>query len=155
VLAPELTPEQRLREQLSEGARATCPCCGYPTINGRAAYEICSLCEWEDDGQDDRERSPVLTGFVPRERERAVAYTDPELVLGGPNADYSLAEARDNFAQYFTMYRPADRDFERERARTDVKRRIAEVYDRAVDGDATFAESDAEARALLDRLLSF
>jgi hypothetical protein len=142
VLAPELTPEQRLHEQITEGVRATCPCCGYPTINGRRAYDICALCGWEDDGQDDADRAPP--GAI-----------GPEQLSAGPNHGYSLSEARENFAQYVTMYRPADRDFERERARTDVKRRIAEVYDRAVDGEATFAETDAEAHALLDQLLSF
>jgi Cysteine-rich CPCC len=140
VLAPELTPEQRLALQVNDGVRATCPCCGYPTINGRAAYDICSLCGWEDDGQDDAERAP--SGSPP-----------PGAVAGGPNVDYSLSEARENFAQYVTMYRPTDRDFERERAQTDIKRRIAAAYDRAVNGEATFAEADAEARALLDNLM--
>jgi Cysteine-rich CPCC len=151
VLAPELTPEQRLREQEREGARATCPCCGYPTIKGRGAYDICSLCGWEDDGQDDSERCPHLRAYFENEHGRA-AYADPSCVLGGPNTDYSLAEARENFAQYVTMYRPADRDFERERAQTDVKRRIVAAYDRAVDGETTFAEADAEAFSLLDEL---
>jgi hypothetical protein len=140
VLAPELTPEQRLALQLNDGVRATCPCCAYPTINGRAAYDICSLCGWEDDGQDDADRAP--SGSSP-----------PDAVAGGPNLDYSLTEARENFAQYVTMYRPTDRDFERERAQTNVKRGIAAAYDRAVDGEATFAEADAEARALLDDLV--
>ena len=139
VLAPELTPEQRVYVQVHEGARATCPCCGYPTINGRGAFEICSLCGWEDDGQDDPERT--VSGAPP-----------PEAVAGGPNLDYSLREARENFAQYVTMYRPTDRDFERERAQTNVKRRIAAAFDRSVDGEAIFAEADAEARALMDDL---
>jgi Cysteine-rich CPCC len=151
VLAPELTPEQRLREQRREGARATCPCCGYPTINGRGAFDICSLCGWEDDGQDDPERCPYLHAYFENEHGRT-AYTDPSYVLGGPNTDYSLAEARENFAQYVTMYRPTDRDFERERAQTHVKRHITAAYDRAVDGEATFAEADAEARSLMDEL---
>ncbi len=139
MLAPELTPEQRLHEQVAHGVRATCPCCGYPTINGRVAYDICPLCGWEDDGQDDAERGPSGS---PR----------PDDVAGGPNLDYSLTEARANFAEHVTMYRPTDRDFERERAQTDVKRRIAAAYDRAVDGDATFAQADAEARSLIDDL---
>ena len=63
-----------------------------------------------------------------------------------------MSEARENFAQYTTMYRPSDRDFERERAQSDVKRRIMAAYDRAVDGEATFAEADAEARSLMDEL---
>jgi cysteine-rich CPCC protein len=139
VLLPELTPHQRLAVQIADGVRATCPCCGYPTINGRAAYDICALCGWEDDGQDDAERAP--SGGPP-----------PERVVGGPNHDYSLSEARENFAQYVTMYRPTDRDFEHERAQTNVKRAIAAAYDRAVDGETTFAESDAEARSLIDDL---
>lgn len=124
---------------MRDGARSTCPCCGYPTINGRGAYEICPLCGWEDDGQDDVERT--LPGS-PR----------PDAVVGGPNHDYSLTEARENFATYVTMYRPTDRDFERERAQTDVKRRIATAYERCVDGEQTFLEADAEARALMDDL---
>jgi hypothetical protein len=29
----------------------TCPCCGYKTFDGEAigTYEICELCNWEDD----------------------------------------------------------------------------------------------------------
>jgi uncharacterized Zn finger protein (UPF0148 family) len=138
VLAPELTPEQRLDAQLREGARSTCPCCGYPTIDGRAGFDICSLCDWEDDGQDDAERSPYRGYYV------------PDVVAGGPNADYSLTEARENFAQYLTMYRATDEAFERYRARTDVTRRVVEAYDRVVDGEVTFAQADAEARSLLD-----
>ncbi len=30
------------------------------------------------------------------------------MVRGGPNIDYSLREARENFKQHFTMYRPGD-----------------------------------------------
>ena len=69
-------------------SRFRCPCCGYPTLAESASYEICELCNWEDDGQSD---------------------SDANVVRGGPNADYSLAEARQNFAKYRVMYRP-DRD---------------------------------------------
>jgi hypothetical protein len=68
--------------------RVRCPCCGYPTLTEHAGYEICELCNWEDDGQSD---------------------SDADEVWGGPNADYSLTEARRNFAQYRVMYQP-DRD---------------------------------------------
>jgi hypothetical protein len=67
------------------GIRFTCPCCGYPTLAGRATFEICSLCWWEDDGQDDE---------------------DAETVRGGSNHHYSLAEARLNFEDYMVMYPP-------------------------------------------------
>lgn len=64
-----------------------CPCCGYPTLTKRVAWDICILCFWEDDGQDD-----------PHANE----------VWGGPNSNYSLTEARENFRRYYTMYRPSD-----------------------------------------------
>ena len=65
-----------------------CPCCGYRTLQQRGAYEICMLCNWEDDGQD----------------------TDTaDDVRGAPNSDYSLTEARENFKCYRVMYTP-DRD---------------------------------------------
>ena len=73
---PELSPTL---------SRYRCPCCGYPTLTERAAYEICELCNWEDDGQDEAAANEVW---------------------GGPNSDYSLAEARANFLQYRVMYAP-------------------------------------------------
>ncbi|WP_442894120.1 CPCC family cysteine-rich protein [Bradyrhizobium sp. AZCC 1721] len=30
-----------------------CPCCGFPTLSERSAWEICCVCWWEDDGQGD------------------------------------------------------------------------------------------------------
>ena len=57
----------------------TCPCCGFPTLSERGGYDICILCNWEDDGQDDK---------------------DADAVLGGPNGDLSLTQARDNFQKF-------------------------------------------------------
>jgi cysteine-rich CPCC protein len=54
-------------------AKFTCPGCGYPTLNVRGGYEICDVCNWEDDYQDDNEADEVW---------------------GGPNADLSLTENR-------------------------------------------------------------
>jgi len=59
-----------------------CPACGYPTLHRRFSYESCSLCHWEDDGQDD-----------PRADE-------PN---GGPN-DSSLTQARRNFNQTYSVW---------------------------------------------------
>jgi hypothetical protein len=39
--------------------RAVCPCCGYPTLSEPVAYEICELCNWEDDGQGDADAEEV------------------------------------------------------------------------------------------------
>ncbi|MBT2696539.1 hypothetical protein J7E79_03745 [Bacillus sp. ISL-40] len=63
--------------------REKCPSCGYPTLEERGMFEICILCHWEDDGQDD-------------------PYADE--VWGGPNGDYSLTEARKNFKENLIMY---------------------------------------------------
>jgi hypothetical protein len=62
-----------------------CPCCLYPTLRERGGYDICCLCDWEDDGQDD---------------------ADADDVRGGPNGSYSLTEARENFRRYWVMYCP-------------------------------------------------
>jgi hypothetical protein len=53
-----------------------CPCCGFITLTERSAYEICRVCYWEDDGQDEH---------------------DADRVRGGPNARLSLTAARANF----------------------------------------------------------
>ena len=64
-----------------------CPCCGYPTLHERGGYDICPLCNWEDDGQDDPHADEVW---------------------GGPNGAYSLTEARENFKKNLVMYGPID-----------------------------------------------
>lgn len=51
----------------------TCPNCGYPTLSERKGYEICYICYWEDDGQDD---------------------IDADEIWGGPNHNLSLTESR-------------------------------------------------------------
>jgi hypothetical protein len=43
-----------------------------------------------------------------RSSRRAKNYYSPDDAAGGPNADYSLTEARLNFSHYHQMYRPAD-----------------------------------------------
>lgn len=65
--------------------RFTCPCCGYPTLDEKDSYDICLLCDWEDDGQDD---------------------LDADYIRGGPNGNYSLTEVRENFIKYLIMYSP-------------------------------------------------
>jgi hypothetical protein len=58
----------------------TCPGCGFPALNGRGAYEICCVCNWEDDNQDDEEADEVW---------------------GGPNSKLSLTENRLNIGKQF------------------------------------------------------
>ncbi len=63
----------------ADGGPYACPCCGYITLSERGGYEICPVCFWEDDGQDDK---------------------DADRVRGGPNQRLSLTEARNNFAAF-------------------------------------------------------
>lgn len=51
------------------------PCCRYKTLHGRGSYEICEVCFWEDDGQDDHDADDVR----------------------GPNGMLSLRQVRINF----------------------------------------------------------
>ncbi|MFN7948415.1 MAG: CPCC family cysteine-rich protein [Blastocatellia bacterium] len=81
-------PNEQKANLPPNGIRLTCPCCGYPTLGERGAFEICFLCDWEDDGQDD---------------------LGADEIRGGPNQDYSLTEARLNFEEYLVMY-PPERD---------------------------------------------
>jgi hypothetical protein len=47
-----------------EAWRATkvfrCPCCKYKTLHGRGYFEVCQVCGWEDDGQDEADAERVL-----------------------------------------------------------------------------------------------
>jgi len=51
----------------------TCPGCGFPTLSERGSYEICQVCNWEDDNQDDPHADEIW---------------------GGPNHELSLTENR-------------------------------------------------------------
>ena len=66
-------------EPSQEGVSYNCPCCGYNTLGERGGYEICQVCFWEDDGQDDQ---------------------DADVVRGGPNDALSLSQARTNFQSF-------------------------------------------------------
>ena len=65
-----------------------CPCCRFWTLGERGRFEVCPVCFWADDGQDDE---------------------DADVVRGGPNGSLSLAAARQNFAE-FGACEPAHRE---------------------------------------------
>jgi hypothetical protein len=69
-----------------EGSPFACPCCASLTLPTRGAHELCPVCFWEDDGQDEH---------------------DADLVRGGPNGTLSLTRARANYA----AFRACDRTF--------------------------------------------
>lgn len=63
----------------AEGVAYPCPCCGFKTLSERGGDDVCPVCFWEDDGQDDH---------------------DADLVRGGPNGKLSLSEGRKNYLAY-------------------------------------------------------
>lgn len=76
-----------------------CPCCGRRTLEEIGAYDICKVCWWEDDGQDNQ---------------------NAHIAMGGPNYGISLSQARYN---YLTggLYDPSRKDLMK-------KREPAEMY---------------------------
>lgn len=61
------------------GLSYACPCCKAKTLHDRGGFDLCPVCSWEDDGQDDH---------------------DAERVRGGPNSTLSLTDARHNYAAF-------------------------------------------------------
>jgi len=67
----------RVERELEVTKAYRCPCCNFKTLYGRGQDEICPVCFWHDDGQDDASAGEVW---------------------GGPNYELSLSCARANFA---------------------------------------------------------
>ena len=65
-----------------------CPCCGYKTLESRNEFEICKICWWEDDGQDNKHANEIW---------------------GGPNYGVSLTQAR-HFYLTIGIYNPEQID---------------------------------------------
>ncbi len=54
------------------------------TLRERGAYQLCPVCYWEDDGQDDH---------------------DADQVRGGPNGSLSLTQARASYVAFGACHR--------------------------------------------------
>ena len=75
-----------------------CPCCKSKTLHGRGGFEICPVCYWEDDGQDEH---------------------DADTVRGGPNGLLSLRQAQ----LYYRRFGASEESFrDRVRAPTEGER---------------------------------
>jgi len=99
--------------------RFNCPCCGYPTLEERQGWEICCLCDWEDDGQDDPHADEVW---------------------GGPNQDYSLAEARENFKKHYIMYRDKQTLLKQTDKEVQTKKRLIHAFEKLRTADNKSAQ---------------
>lgn len=65
----------------------TCPGCGFPTLTERGSFDICDICSWEDDGQDDNADS-ILCELL-----------TTGIKISGPNGNLSLTENRINIGR--------------------------------------------------------
>ena len=94
--------------------KTLCPCCFYPTLNNHGSRETCNICGWTDIGQGD---------------------ADAGEVRGGPNADYSLRQARTNFRKFLDMYRSSDVE-QKQTMCSSLEERKAEIeaYNRLLTG---------------------
>ena len=101
----ESSAMRRRRSDLT--ARVSCPCCRYPTLFEKARDEICELCGWQDDGQDDKDAAEVW---------------------GGPNDDHSLITARASFREYRNTRAPTDERYHSP-IEHDVKGLLMQVFD--------------------------
>lgn len=61
------------------GLECRCPCCRCLTLDERGGFDVCPVCFWEDDGQDD---------------------ADADVVHGGLNGILSLTQARANYGLF-------------------------------------------------------
>ncbi|MEV7329583.1 CPCC family cysteine-rich protein [Micromonospora sp. NPDC093244] len=84
------------------GGPYACPCCRHPTLEGRGHFEICFVCWWEDDGQDEE---------------------DADTVRGGPNGSLSLTDARRAYAERPVSLADARRAYAERQARWEERRR--------------------------------
>ncbi len=64
---------------MSTSAPVRCLCCGFKTLSAPSSLDICPVCWWQDDGQDE---------------------TDADVVRGSVNGDLSLTQARVNYEQF-------------------------------------------------------
>jgi hypothetical protein len=85
-----------------------CPCCGYRTIELRGHYDICPVCFWEDDGNNNPER------------------------YSGPNHQ-TLAEARENVLKHGACTEGSLRSVDKE-GRTKYFQHIMIKPDKRADG---------------------
>lgn len=56
-----------------------CPCCKFKTLESRGHDDICPVCFWQDDGQDEHDAADIR---------------------GGPNKNLSLEQAQANYLEF-------------------------------------------------------
>jgi hypothetical protein len=60
----------------------TCPGCGFPTLKERGSFDICDICSWEDDGQDDNADSILAELLVTGIKISTLSLTENRINIG-------------------------------------------------------------------------
>ena len=78
---------QQAVSQPRAAVRYRCPCCGARTLTAPASMDLCPVCWWEDDGQEDDDASEVrltvngdLSLSVAREHYRHCGAAHPRFI---------------------------------------------------------------------------
>lgn len=83
----------------------TCPNCGYLTLQERTAFEICSICFWEDDGLDDFEENEESGPNHMSLKEGRMIFYDAKMKLISTkhNANSFISLLRSHFFELDTL----------------------------------------------------
>jgi hypothetical protein len=89
--------------------RKNCPVCHYPTLQDKTVIQQCTLCKWNDDGQDDYDAMKV--------RETV-------------NGDYSLFEARLNWGRTGAIYRKNDSKYDWDKKYRPLRKKWVTLFEK-------------------------
>lgn len=120
----------------------TCPGCGYPTLIERGAYEICSICNWEDDYQDGKEADEIWGG-----PNSSLSLTENRLIIGS-----ELNEAIKKYGQSLND-NPAEVLAILSHYDTTVHKILAEIPEDATTNDLLFRHYQQAGYTLLQQLV--
>jgi len=120
TLLPKLTDTMRM--YISDFLPNTCPACGYPTLESRNRFELCEICFWEDDGQDNE---------------------GADAVWGGPNGDDSLTAYRIRFLNSLSAF-PGNPNFLKTKKELDILDKYIE------DNEQDIAKVTAQVSVVMD-----
>ena len=108
-----------------------CPCCKLLTLPDMDLHEICPVCWWEKDDQNE---------------------TNKYEIFGGPNHDYSLSEAQSNFKKYYIMFRPSDPKFSKLNKEIKIKKEMIRLYQNMLVSDDVRVEKMDKYLKLLKKI---
>lgn len=126
-------PKIRQAANPKEDLPNTCPSCGYPSLNERNSWDTCSICWWEDDGQDDRNENDS----------------------SGPNGGLSLSDYRITFYNRLKSLRSSESNAINTRLSEKELNTIIELYNQLELLEASFMNNEVSILALKELIKIF